>query len=69
MPLYDYDNKPWTDLEKAAMAVFIDKTKKLGDFSEEDQLKIRSTWRFSAHRFTSKGSNTAPQSPETLDFV
>ena len=69
MPLFNYDNQPMTDLERAAMAVFIDKTKKIEDFSEEDQLKIKSTWRFSAHRFTSNGGGTAPRSPETLDFV
>jgi hypothetical protein len=69
MPLWDYDNAPMTDLQIAALAVFSDKTKKLEDYPEDYQLKIKSTWRFAAHRFTTKGSNTSPRSPETLDFT
>lgn len=69
MPLWTYDNKPLSELESDTLAVFVDKTKVLEDFSVEYQKKIKNTWRFSAHRFTTTGKRTAPRSPETLDFV
>lgn len=69
MPLWTYDNKPNSQLEIDTLAVFVDQTKKLEDFSLEYAQKIKSTWRFSAHRYTTNNGRPGKLSPETLDPV
>ncbi len=69
MPLWDYDTEPNSQLENDTLAVFVDKTKKLEEFSLDYQVKIRSTWKYSAHKYASKTGLDAPRSPETLDIV
>ena len=69
MPLWNYDNAPMSQLEIDTLSVYLDKTKKMSDFPEDYQKKIQSTWRFSAHKYTSKKGLIVPRSPETLDPV
>ena len=69
MSLWSYKNKPASQLEKDTLAVFIDKTAKLQDFSLKYQEKIKSTWRFSSHRYSTTENRSAPRCPQTLDFV
>lgn len=68
MPLWDYDNKPLTQLESDCLDVYCNKTKKLEDFPADYRVKIISTWRFSASRHNSKG-RPGLLNPETLDPI
>ena len=69
MPLWNDDDKPLTQLEIDTILVFVEKTKRLEDFDPEYRIKIRSTWQFSAHKYSSKSGLDAPRTPGTLDVI
>ena len=49
--------------------MYVNKTKQIEHFSADYQLKIRSTWRFAAHRYMSDKGLVAPRTNDTMDVV